>query len=265
MFLKRLASKAHDYKYRFVPWILVNWKKRSVKEISLQENDSFLNQAPNHISTLLHFFEKLNTSNVFPEETMMRELGFCIKRQRSSLINAGSGVIVASGRIKQDTIVALYPGTVYYPMEPIFFQSLGNPFILKCIDGILIDGNNKGISKRIYRSSAARDKIGPYLPCDTSWLLDKLSNPLSIGQYINNATTDYPANVTYMELDIPTNFPLHLLKYIPNIHFNNPVHLKQSQEESRYIRTVILLALRDITEGEELFSSYYTQIQKRAT
>ena len=43
------------------------------------------------------------------------------------------------------------PGTIYWPYEPILFQSIGNPFIFRCIDGILIDGNDKGLSKIIYR------------------------------------------------------------------------------------------------------------------
>ena len=42
-------------------------------------------------------------------------------------------------------------GTVYQKYEPIFFQSIGNPFIFRCLDGVLIDGNDKGISKVVYR------------------------------------------------------------------------------------------------------------------
>ena len=42
-------------------------------------------------------------------------------------------------------------GTVYQKYEPVFFQSIGNPFIFRCLDGVLIDGNDKGISKVVYR------------------------------------------------------------------------------------------------------------------
>ena len=42
-------------------------------------------------------------------------------------------------------------GTVYQKYEPIFFQSIGNPFIFRCLDGVLIDGNDKGISKVVYK------------------------------------------------------------------------------------------------------------------
>ena len=46
---------------------------------------------------------------------------------------------------------SFFVGTIYWPHEPVLFQSIGNPFIFRCIDGMLIDGNDKGLSKLIYR------------------------------------------------------------------------------------------------------------------
>lgn len=45
----------------------------------------------------------------------------------------------------------LFAGTVYLPHEPLFFQSLWNPFIFRCADGVMIDGNHRGLSKWIYK------------------------------------------------------------------------------------------------------------------
>ena len=45
-------------------------------------------------------------------------------------------------------------GTVYQPYEPILFQSLANPFIFRCVDGVLIDGKDTGLSRMIYRYSS---------------------------------------------------------------------------------------------------------------
>ena len=45
----------------------------------------------------------------------------------------------------------LLSGTVYQPYDPILFQSIRNPFVFRCIDCVLIDGNDKGISKMVYR------------------------------------------------------------------------------------------------------------------
>ena len=45
----------------------------------------------------------------------------------------------------------------------------------------------------------------------------------------------HPANVAYLELDLPHSFPLHLRKFIPNIHFASA-----AQDGVRQIRVVAL-------------------------
>jgi len=37
-------------------------------------------------------------------------LGFCIMRSHSKVPGAGMGVVMARGRVKKGTLVALYPG-----------------------------------------------------------------------------------------------------------------------------------------------------------
>jgi hypothetical protein len=88
--------------------------------------------------------------------------------------------------------ILLIPGTVYDPFEPIFFQSIGNKFILKRKDHCYIDGNDRFLSKYIFQSCVKRNGIfkDKYLG-DFSWLNFKqndeklIQNPLSIGHYIN--------------------------------------------------------------------------------
>ncbi|XP_069483409.1 SET domain-containing protein 9 isoform X8 [Ambystoma mexicanum] len=141
-------------------------------------------------------------------------------------------------------------GTIYQVYEPIFFQSIGNPFIFRCIDGILIDGNDKGISKCVYRSCSRRDQLGPFKLSDVTWLTPHHRNPLAVGQYVNNCSNDREANVCYQELEVPEDFPIELRQYIPNI--------KYSHDVTGPLRCVVLVALRDIQKEEELFSNYYT-------
>ncbi|KAM8838939.1 SET domain-containing protein 9 isoform 1-T1 [Synchiropus picturatus] len=181
---------------------------------------------------------------------MMETLGFCIDRRPSLLPHAGTGVFVSRGLVSKGATVAMYPGTVYQAYEPILLQSIRNPFVFRCIDGILIDGNDKGISKMLYKSCSARDRVGPFMMSDTSWLSCDPLNPLAVGQYVNNCSNKWPANVCYQEYDLPEKFPIELRKFIPNINY--------SQEMQRPIRCVVLVSLRDITAGEELFSNYYT-------
>lgn len=185
-----------------------------------------------------------------PEEVVYKTLGFSVARAASSLESAGKGVFVTAGRAPKGAVVSMYPGTVYQKYEPIFFQSIGNPFIFRCLDGVLIDGNDKGISKVVYRSCTGRDRLGPLRMSDSTWLTSEIQNPLAVGQYVNNCSNDRPANVCYQEFDVPEGFPVELKQYLPNTAY--------SCAQQRPLRCVVLIALRDIRQGEELFSNYYT-------
>ncbi|XP_078658267.1 SET domain-containing protein 9-like [Branchiostoma floridae x Branchiostoma belcheri] len=193
-------------------------------------------------------------------EVMLKTLGFCTERKESSVVGAGRGVFVTRGTVPAKTVVSMYPGTMYYPFEPILLQSIANPFVFRCIDGVFIDGNDCRISKMIYRSCAGRDRIGPYLTCDRSWLTQYPKNPLAVGQYVNNQSAGHPANVAYQEYNIQVDFPFSLRKYLPNIHYSP--NLQTSGDASyRSLRVVVLVSLRGIEAGEELFSSYFTLVE----
>ena len=56
--------------------------------------------------------------------------------------------------------MCLYPGTVYQPHQPVLLQSIGNQYIFRCGDGVLIDGSSRGISRTIFRSCTGRDQVG---------------------------------------------------------------------------------------------------------
>ena len=98
--------------------------------------------------------------------------------------------------------------------------------------------------------------------CDSTWLTSHHKNPLSLGQIVNNESSRYPANVRYQELDIPGTFPIHLMKYIPNIRYK-PLTEQQNITKEEFIitRVVMLIAVRDIKCNEELFSSYFTEVK----
>lgn len=89
------------------------------------------------------------------------------------------------------------------PGEPLFFPSIGNKYIFRCKDGIHIDGNDRWLSKAIYKSCAARDRFEDGSPfCDTSWLTPHPINPLNVGQYVNNRTRRKENNVIYQESEL---------------------------------------------------------------
>ena len=94
--------------------------------------------------------------------------------------------------------------------------------------------------------------------CDVSWILDDYNyhvNPLNIGQIVNNHKTGVKPNVVYQELDIihsEEQFSYYILPLLPNINYDFQLNHR--------IKLVPLVALREIDENQELFSSYFTLI-----
>ncbi|XP_071347891.1 SET domain-containing protein 9 [Trachinotus anak] len=278
--LKRFQNKWKSYRHRFVPWVVLNLSKnektlRNVTDLSEDKlvpdeevSRSLLrlfrvllrSHGANHgelRAAQTHFLRQVTSeeeqyagSATCGHDAMLQSLGFCIDRQPSTLPFAGTGVFVTKGFVPKGATVAMYPGTVYQAYEPILLQSIRNPFVFRCIDGVLIDGNDRGISKMVFKSCSGRDRIGPFMMSDTSWLTATPQNPLAVGQYVNNCSNEFPANVCYQEYDVPDKFPMELHRYLPNVNY--------SQDTQRPLRCVVLVSLRDITAGEELFSNYYT-------
>uniref|UniRef100_A0A8C6WIY8 SET domain containing 9 n=1 Tax=Neogobius melanostomus TaxID=47308 RepID=A0A8C6WIY8_9GOBI len=272
--LNRFLSKWKLYRHRFVPWMVLNLSKneKTLRKVSGRSQDKLVpdeevcscllrlfwllhkgndSQTPSALASRTH--EEFGTSALCTREAMLRSLGFCIERKPSTLPFAGTGVFVSKGVVPKGATVAMYPGTVYQAYEPILLQSISNPFVFRCIDGVLVDGNDKGISKMVFRSCSGRDRLGPLLTSDTSWLTTNPLNPLAVGQYVNNCSNDKSANVCYQEYDVPSTFPLELRQYLPNVNYSLDTF-------QRPLRCVILVSLREIAAGEELFSNYYTII-----
>lgn len=269
--LNRFIGKWKSYRHRFVPWVVLNLSKndKTLRKVSGRSHDKLVTDEEVS-SCLLRLFWLIHKGNdtqklygpvsraheesaVCAHEAMLRSMGFCIERKPSTLPFAGTGVFVSKGTVPKGATVAMYPGTVYQAYEPILLQSISNPFVFRCIDGVLVDGNDKGISKMVFKSCSGRDRLGPLLTSDTTWLTKNPVNPLAVGQYVNNCSNDQTANVCYQEYDVPSTFPYELRQYLPNVNYSQDSH-------QRPLRCVVLVSLREISAGEELFSNYYTII-----
>ncbi|XP_060589259.1 SET domain-containing protein 9-like [Ruditapes philippinarum] len=271
--IKHFARRWNQYKYRFVPWLASNINESSPRIVPSSKEDKIISDEDVEDCLLLLFTafhknrkEKESLESRYSEcSKLMHDVcGFSIERQKSLLENGGRGVFVASGQVQCGSVVAMYPGVVYQPWEPVFWVSLANSFLFRCADGVHIDGKDTGLSKMMYNSCSKRDSVYGKLMCDTRWLTETPVNPLAVGQYVNNQSNKYAANVAYQEFDIPASFPMELRQYIPNTE----ARLHQDMEQTFYnrlLRVVVLVSLRDIYEGEEIFSTYYTIVQKDKT
>lgn len=189
--------------------------------------------------------------NSIRRSILQQQLGFRLEIGPSRIQNAGLGVFLRGNRIaKPGVVVAMYPGTLYRPGEAIFFNSIQNRYILKCNDGVYVDGKAKGLSGSIFRSVNARDNYPGIIPtADTTWMVDWnlelgkadelglakpgitgigteiLRNPLAVGQIVNNGTKSSPPNVQYQELDVRTrDCPIELQEFLPNIWYSGDWH-----------------------------------------
>ncbi|XP_036361461.1 SET domain-containing protein 9-like isoform X1 [Octopus sinensis] len=278
-----------QYRHRFTPWLAFNWTNRTKRHVESPQSDKLI---PDSFirEDLLRFCESLyryetaketfrncedfcKTTNFLSRNPFSTNadihldslalsheiLGFTLERKSSSLSEAGGGIFVTKGSIPANTFVCLYPGTVYRVHDPLFFQSLKNQFIFRCADQIHIDGNDRGLSKIIFKSCTHRDRRFPYWTADATWMSTWPVNPLAVGQYVNNQTPEFPANVAYQEFDISSNFPIHLSRYLPYVEYSGGLNLYNSV--NGLLRGVALVSLRSIHAGEELFSTYFTVIE----
>ncbi|GAB1599758.1 SET domain-containing protein 9-like [Argonauta hians] len=293
MSLKNYWMKGwRQYRHRFIPWLAFNWSNRTKREVESHHLDKIIPDKIIH-KDLLRYCEALYKYETARETTLCRDkysgeirnylkrkpfktssdiylnsktlcheiLGFTIERKPSELKGAGDGIFVTKGTIPKNSFVCLYPGTIYHIHDPLFFQSLKNKFIFRCVDQVHIDGNDRGLSKIIFKSCINRDRRFPYWTADATWISKFPVNSLSVGQYVNNETEEFPANVSYQEFDISANFPIHLRRYLPYVPYSGSL----GDSTNRQLRGVALVSLCSINSGEELFSSYLTVIETSHT
>ncbi|OAD65730.1 hypothetical protein PHYBLDRAFT_184092 [Phycomyces blakesleeanus NRRL 1555(-)] len=245
-----------DYLHRLYPW-------QAAKLLFSPPSARLVLRPPRQPTTQAQVENLLLTIETTNPESVS---GFSVHKQPSVIANAGKynlyrflmmrkvesiclGVFL-KGRCKTGDIVCLYPGTVYLPFEPLLFVSISNRYILKCYDGVFVDGKSTGLSGKVFNSLYHRENWpGAIQTSDKTWMTQSPKNPFAIGQYVNNGTQINPSNVRYQELDLLPSFPVGLRQYLPNIYWAS------MDPMSTPFRIVALVAERDIKD-EELFSTY---------
>ncbi len=109
---------------------------------------------------------------------------------------------MANGQARRGQLVALYPGLVYRSsIDPIFWCSLNNHYIIQISNKYFIDGKSTGLSGLMYKSIVRSNSAILDQPvADLDWIqVDYQLTPLYIGQIANNANTDQDSNGKYIE------------------------------------------------------------------
>ena len=221
----------------------------------------------NAFDTLARTTDKPQT----PTETLFKHWKYTPVVRASGLPEAGSGVFL-QGKCSAGDIVGIYPGLIYEPGDPVLWPTWRNDYFLRCSDGSSVDGKFYGISGWMYRSTVSRSRIvlsdgSTRMSCDDQWRImsnsvrrgnpegesNEFDNPLNTGHFINCASEGTRANVMYHEHVFTVDCPLSLRKFIPNVSYSS---MGDSDVSDLLVKSVVMIALRTIDDGEELFSDY---------
>ena len=52
------------------------------------------------------------------------------------------------------------------PYEPLLVQSIGNQFIFRCVDGVHIDGKDRGLSRMLYKLVKVLLSLCMHMTCE---------------------------------------------------------------------------------------------------
>jgi hypothetical protein len=126
------------YRFRFTPWQALNFNRHavSVKEqhrvesLDIQDDKLLLQlqslfdefRPPEYVWMFRDCVERRREfllSHDVNKDVLFRKWGFELSVRPSCISGAGKGVFVERGSIRRGQIVALYPGTVYLPFQPI--------------------------------------------------------------------------------------------------------------------------------------------------
>jgi hypothetical protein len=178
--------------------------------------------------------------------------GFDLQVRKSMIDHPESGYGVfheGEEPVLPGTILALYPGTVYFPdnlTQEIIHE---NEYMISRYDDTVIDGRSWARKNEI----ATRDSIQLELVGIKTASLERFRNPFGIGNYINHPAPGQEPNVMSYSYDFPAEFPEDLKPFIPNEYHKAPSGLLK--RSNVVMHSVLLIAKRKI-QNEEILLNY---------
>ena len=143
-FRDRLIGQWSEYKYRFVPWLALNMRKQLARKSGRDSKSKMPRKSEeDYVASLASLLKQFHRPDSDPwmlfrdtekrkdlfsslhaknKSVLEREWGFDVSVSPSLIPNAGNGVILSRGSARRGQMVALYPGTLYLPHQPILLQ-----------------------------------------------------------------------------------------------------------------------------------------------
>eukprot|EP00325_Prymnesiales_sp_UTEX-LB-985_P020180 CAMPEP_0174750136 /NCGR_PEP_ID=MMETSP1094-20130205/97103_1 /TAXON_ID=156173 /ORGANISM="Chrysochromulina brevifilum, Strain UTEX LB 985" /LENGTH=226 /DNA_ID=CAMNT_0015955443 /DNA_START=54 /DNA_END=734 /DNA_ORIENTATION=- len=188
---------------------------------------------------------------------------WCVEVSASQLTGAGEGVFLR-GSCAAGSVLALYPGVVFATSDlPAMHKMIlpGNEYVLMRRDGLLIDGRPDGPSRQLYEVARQRDRAAGCEPFVEG-------GELTVGNKVNHPPKGRLPNVFVQPFDLRPGEHQALHPYLPVVNFRPPAAGEPCKS------TAVLVASRDLSDGEELFlnyklrpegplASWYSPVQRR--
>jgi hypothetical protein len=190
--------------------------------------------------------EMFNPGNLIPHPG-----GFDLQVLKSNIDHPESGYgVFTKGDILPGTVVALYPGTVYFANNLTSQVVENNEYMISRYDDVVIDGRSWDRKQEV----ATRQSLQLEHVLMKTKNLNRFRNPYAIGQYINHPPPGVLPNLMSYSYDFPIEFPSDLESYIPYEYSSPPSFLFKRAET--IMHSILLITTRKINLDEELFLNY---------
>lgn len=190
-------------------------------------------------------------------EHLVELTGYSLRVRDSTVEGGGRGVFV-QGCVKRGQLVSLYPGVAYMPSEVRLMDGVNDYFISR-YDGVVIDGASE-------------------VELDVSALGDvqteHLEHPFAVGHLINHPPQGKKPNVLQFMVDLDARrlsskarclIPIKNYETTRNTfeRIENRAYRERVPSASRFVqegfhvrKTIALVAMEDLVEGDEVFMDY---------
>jgi hypothetical protein len=187
--------------------------------------------------------------------------GFTLQTRKSRIEHEESGYgLFVDGVVCPGTVVALYPGSVYFARQLTEEITRDNDYMISRYDGAVVDGRDWGerAVELVQRSRALRLAGGA--DADYTDQLKRFKNPFALGNHINHPPPGEEPNVMACAFDFtasdenPRTLPEELQPFIPN---NTPIDSLLYRQSGLLQRAVVLIATRPLKDEELLLNYRY--------
>jgi len=224
----------------------------STEELSFDDKKNKLEEIFNdQVIKLLEHVKSIN------ENIVSDSIKFHLEVKDSQIIDAGKGVYLI-GDVPKGSVVAIYPGILYGEEDMIQVHQMvyaDNNYLIMRPDALIIDGNEKGTSSRIFNMVVDRQRKRSNLKVGELATFENIfKNSYAKAHMVNHPPVSYKSNVVAYCTELPSTLSPELSKFIPNLFFAPDSVIKERHYTTKVL---MLVSIIDISNAELLLNYNY--------